>query len=117
MRPDRNPFMEIETGLTGDLAEADAKSFEILSGKVQLAVKKNSGTGATAGVVTVYQRLEGDDTVFTIMPSAQFSLVGDTSRISALIDVGGAGVFKLVVSGFEGDYNYDLLVRDCVRIL
>jgi len=107
------PFTTVAAALTGNLLEANATAFEGLTGAVQIAVKVNSGS-ATAGVITVYQRLAEADTVYTEVPNAQYSLIAAASRISPIINLGAPGMFKLVVSGKAGTFNFDLLVRDVV---
>lgn len=106
-------FTTREAGLAGNLAEAAATGFWSGSGVIQISILKNSGTGATAGVITVYQLREAGDAVYVEIPAAQYSLISNGHRISPPIDLGAQGYFKLVVSGFAGVYNYDLLVRDC----
>jgi len=103
-------FTTVEAGLTAGLAETAASPFMSETGIIQIAINRTSGS-ATAGVITVYTRLEDGDTVFVAVPSATFSLITAASKVSGRLNV-GPGYHKLVVTDQAGTYNFDLMVRD-----
>ena len=110
---DMGHFDWVETGLVGNLLEADALPFTTMTGVIKIAIRRTAGGGATAGVITLYQQAVGDppDAVYTELPGAQYSLVTATSRISQGIEV-GSGTYKFVVTGFAGALTYDLGFQD-----
>ena len=109
-------FTIVATNASADINEATATAFDSGTGKVQINIHYDSGAGATAGTITIYCKALAADTVYTAMPGATYPLViGTTSRISPVINLGGPGSYKLVVSAFAGTMQFDLGVRDCHR--
>lgn len=103
-------FTTVKSALAADLLEANATSFLSETGIIQIAIKVTSGS-ATAGTITVYTQVLSTDTVYIAIPTATYSLITSTSRVSDKITV-GPGYHKLVVSGAVGTFNFNLLVRD-----
>jgi len=109
-------FTAVASNATGNILEANATAFASGTGKIQIAIHYDSGTGATAGTITVYSKVLLTDTVYTAIPAAAYSLIiGTTSRVTPVFHLGAPGYYKLVVSGFAGTMTYDLLTRDCHR--
>jgi hypothetical protein len=104
---DMDNFEWMETGLVGNLLEANAHPFPCRTGVIKIAIRRTAGGGATAGVITLYQEASPGDAIYTVMPGAQYSLVTATSRISQAIEI-GPGNYKFTVAGFAGALTYDL---------
>lgn len=103
-------FRTIESAITTNLLEADATAFLSETGIIQIGIDVTSGS-ATAGTITVYTQMAEADTVYSIIPTATFSLIASANKVSDIINI-GPGYHKLVVSGAVGTFNFNLTVRD-----